>query len=127
MSALRTESRTLVFAALLAAFAAGCTPINSTAPADPAAQREQAAVGDLKSRYKDVVTGTDVQKQTLIVYVDVDNMYSMDEDSEAAMKSQALAEWKHVWSAAHPGKHAKLQLSLRDYYGKEIYSATTRS
>lgn len=84
--------------------------------------KEQSAVAPLKAKYKNVVTGTDVQDHTLIVYVDVENMYSMDEDAEDAMKADALARWKKVWTHAHPHKHAVLRLSMRDYYGKEIYT-----
>lgn len=104
----------------------GCSAPTSSGAGDAVTNREQQAVSDLKTRYKDVVTGTDVQNQTLAVYVDVNNIYSMDEDAEAAMKAQALREWKRVWSAAHPHRHASLRLSMRDYYGKEIYSASTR-
>ena len=94
--------------------------------ANAVTDREQHAVQDLKTRYKDVVMGTDVQKNTLDVYVDVNNMYSMDEQSEAAMKAQALAEWKRVWTAAHPHTHGTIRLSVRDYYGKEVYASAAR-
>jgi len=93
---------------------------------DAVTAREQSAADTLKERYKGVVLGTDVQNRTLAVYIDVNSMYSMDEQSEADMKAQALALWKRTWSSAHPHKHGVLRLSLRDYYGKELYSASTR-
>lgn len=107
-----------------AAMLSGCGGSTGSG-SSPATDREQQSVSNLKTRYKDIVTGTDVQNQTLAVYVDVDKLYSMDEDAEAAMKRQALSEWKRVWSAAHPHGHATLHLSMRDFYGKEIYAAST--
>lgn len=109
-----------VFAAALAA----CSQTAAGPSGDPILVKEQSAVAPLKAKYKDVVTGTDVKDRTLIVYVDVENMYSMDEDAEAAMKADALARWKSVWSSAHPHKHGVLHLSLRDYYGKEVYASS---
>ena len=67
--------------------------------------------------------GTDVKDRTLLVFVDMNNMSSMDETAEAAMKAQALALWAQVWSKAHPHRHAALRLSVRDYYGREVYTA----
>ena len=88
--------------------------------------KEQSAASALKAKYKDVVTGTDVQNRTLVVYIDVENMSLMDEDAEAAMKADALRRWKSIWSGAHPHAHGVLHLSMRDYYGKEIYAASAR-
>ena len=120
--------RLLTAAALLSILALlpACSSAPTAATSDAVTAREQASVDVLKARYKDVITGTDVQNHTLKVYVDVNNMYSMDEQTEADMKTQALALWKRTWTLAHPHKHATLRLSLRDYYGKEVYSATTR-
>ena len=113
-------SAIMVFAASLAA----CSQSSAGPAADPVLAKEQAAVAPLKDKYKDVVTGTDVKDATLIVYVDVNSMYSMDEDAEAAMKADALGRWKSVWISTHPRKHAVLHLSLRDYYGKEVYASS---
>lgn len=110
--------------ALFAASLAACSQSSAGPAADPVLAKEQAAVAPLKDKYKDVVTGTDVKDATLVMYVDVNNMYSMDEDAEAAMKADALARWKSVWSGAHPHKHAVLHLTLRDYYGKEVYASS---
>ena len=127
MTALRTSAIALAAALALPVILTACSsPINQS-PNDAVTARELQAVSDLKTRYKDVVTGTEVQGRTLVVYIDVDNMYSMDEDAEAAMKAQELVEWKRVWSAAHPHQHAVLHLTLRDYYGKEIYASSTHA
>lgn len=110
------------FALLL--LTAGCGAPSGGSSGNTVTDREQRQTDALKGRYKDIVTGTDVQDRTLAVYVDVDNMYSMDEDAEASMKRQALDLWTRVWAREHPHRHAVLRLSLRDYYGKEIYSST---
>ncbi len=111
-------------AALACALAACSQPAGT--PQDAALAKEQNAVATLKTKYKDIVQGTDVKDRTLFVYVDVDNLYSMDEDAEGAMKADALKRWESVWTNAHPHKHALLRLSMRDYYGKEIYAASAR-
>jgi hypothetical protein len=64
---------------------------------------------------------------TLVLFVDVNNLDSMDEPAEDAMKADALARWKSIWSAAHPGKHAKVTVVLRDYFGNEVFKETTRA
>lgn len=119
MSRLRTV---FVIAACVCALAA-CTQ-SSPQTLDPTVAREEDAAATLKSQYKDVILGTDISGDTLVVYVDVNNLYSMDEDAEAAMKADALKRWKHIWSESHPHKHAKVHLSMRDYYGKEIYASS---
>lgn len=121
MSSVRTVSAIAAFAFALAACSQGAQP-----RVDPAIAREQSAAASIKTQYKDVILGTDVKDRTLTVYVDVNNLYSMDEDSELTMKAAVLARWKRAWSAAHPHKHATLHLSMRDYYGKEIYTASAR-
>jgi hypothetical protein len=119
-----------IFRTIIAAFAlcaiAACAQATQK-PADRAAGREEAAVDkmQLKKQYKGVVMGTDVKGATLILYVDQDNLDSMDEAAEDAMLDRTLSGWKAAWAAAHPRAHAKLRLSLRDYYGKEILSKTT--
>jgi hypothetical protein len=112
-------------AVVVAAVLAGCsngTSQRNRGPTDATTRREQRAVDalNLKNRYKDVVTGTDVKGSTLVLYVDVNNLYSMDETSEDALKSQTLTQWKRIWLAEHPNKHVKVRLSVRDYYGNEV-------
>jgi hypothetical protein len=96
--------------------------------ADPSIAREQQAVDalNLKQRYKDIVMGSEVKGTTLVVYIDVNNLYSMDESSEDALRSQTLAQWKRIWSAAHPKQHKLLRVSFRDYYGNEVVGNSTR-
>jgi hypothetical protein len=129
MSLARCAAGALYATALAALVLGGCSgqPSASAGSArDATAAREVKAVDalDLKKRYKDVVMGTDVKGSTLVIYVDVNNLYSMDETAEDALRSQTLDQWKRIWAAAHPRKHATLRLSLRDYYGNEVTGDT---
>lgn len=118
-----TLRRLGVLAALVCALA-GCA--QTTAPkADTVLAREQSAVSPLKDKYKDVITGLEVKDRTLIVYVEPNAMYSMDEDSEAAMKADALKRWKSAWVKEHPRQHGVLRMDVRDYLGREISTTTT--
>lgn len=103
----------------------GCTP-TALSPAQRIAAHELQRLAPLQTQYKDVVTGLDVQGQTLSVFVDVDNLYSIDEQREDALKAQALARWRRVWSSAHPHAHATLTVLLRDYYGKTVFTERGR-
>ena len=124
-----TSLATALLGSALAALAA-CTQSSGTASAsaDPTAIREQRSVDALrlKQRYKDIVMGSEVKGETLVLYIDVNNLYSMDEQAEDAMRSQTLAQWAKIWAGAHPRKHMKLRLSLRDYYGNEVTGDTAR-
>lgn len=104
-----------------AALLASCTQPPAR-PSNGALAREERAVDalGLKRHYQDVVMGTDIKGTTLILYVDENNLQSMDEPVEDAMIDQTLAQWKNAWRAAHPHKHATVRLSLRNYYGTEI-------
>jgi len=88
--------------------------------------KEQDAVAPLKSKYKDVITGTEVRDRTLVLYVEPNAMSSMDEQAEADMKADALRRWKQAWTGAHPHRHATLRLEVRDYFGRELSSSTAR-
>ena len=116
---IRGAGAVIMFATLLYA----CSGSGGS-PSATIEDREQHQVAVLKSEYKDVVMGTDVKGRTLSMFVDMNNMSSMDESAEADMKTQALALWARVWSKAHPHAHAALRLSVRDYCGREVYSAT---
>ena len=70
--------------------------------------------------------GVEAHGTELKVYVNLDQLDSMDEASESQLKAQALALWKRTWAQAHPHKHAKLTVTLRDYYGNVQYSESTR-
>lgn len=108
---------------LACAALAACAP----APKPPTAAealkaRETAAVDRLKLRehYKDAVLGYDVNGTTLNLYVDRNTVESMDEQSEDAMLAAILNDWTSIWKSTHRGRHARLHLSARDYYGNEL-------
>lgn len=79
----------------------------------------------LKTKYKDVITGTEIRDRTLVIYVEPNAMYSMDEDAEAAMKADALQRFKAAWTRTHPHTHGVLRLDVRDYFGREIGTSST--
>ena len=115
------------FVAIVAAvvlLAACSQPAKTSSSSDAAATSEEAALAPLKTRYKDLVTGIEAKGTTFIVYVDVNNLYSMDEPVEDQLKREALERWTTAWRAAHPHKHAKLRVSLHDYYGTDVFSET---
>lgn len=120
MSTLRTIGVIAVFGCVLAACSSPAPSVN------PTLAKEQSALAPLKTTYKDVITGIDVKDRTLIVYVEPNAMYSMDEDSEAAMKAQALSRWKSAWQDAHPHEHGTLHVSVRDYFGRVLSTSSTR-
>lgn len=125
MSRLRTAFSGLAVFAACALPLAGCSGTPGAAQNAHADQQQQ-QLDALKSRYKDVIMGTDAQGQTLAVYVDVNALDSMDEPVEDTMKADALARWKRAWRQANPGKHGNLRVVLRDYYGNELFSETAR-
>ena len=116
-------SRLRVLAACLLCVLTACS--QPAAPANTVLTKEQAALAPLKTKYKDVVTGLEVRDRTLVMYVEPNAMQSMDEDAEAAMKTDALNRWKLAWTRAHPHQHGKLRLDLRDYFGRELSSRET--
>jgi len=131
MSIVRSSTAAGVAAAALGLLLSGCSAASSgkaAASGDPVAAREQTAVNalDLKQRYKDIVMGTEVKGEILVLYIDVNNLYSMDESAEDALRSQTLDQWKRIWIAAHPSKHIKVRVSLRDYYGNEVTGESAR-
>ena len=116
----------LIAAAVLLALAAACAspakPHFSMGQAIDEKERNSVDALNFRAKYKDAVMGDDVKGTTLILYVDRSNVESMDEPVEDAMIDDVLAHWKPIWSANHRGKHAKLHVSVRDYYGSELSS-----
>jgi len=116
-------SRLLLAAALLA----GCSQTAPQSAADALAARENQALVPLKTQYKPVIAGIDVKGTTLDLFVDADLLNSMDESVEDQMKADALGRWRALWKANHPGKHATLRVRLRNYFGEEIFSESTKA
>ncbi|MFN2450122.1 MAG: hypothetical protein ABR508_10125 [Candidatus Baltobacteraceae bacterium] len=106
----------------LSVLAACAAPVHPQAAGDSAARAEQAAVDNLhlKKRFDGVVSGAEVQRTTLVLYVNQDTLQSMDDAAEEAMIAQTLAQWKSIWRKAHAPAHARVTLSVRNYYGTEL-------
>ena len=110
--------RTIAAAVLLAAVAA-CSSPSATEQAQSA---ETAALAPLKAKFSGVVIGFDYSGDTtLVVSLDVQTMYNtMGDYEEQAMKTEALSQWRTVWRAQHPGKHATLHVRFVDFRGTKI-------
>jgi hypothetical protein len=115
-------SRALLAAALLA----GCSQSAPQSAGDALAARENQALAPLKATYKPAITGIDAKGTTLDLFVDADQLDSMDEPVEDQMKAQALQRWKTVWKADHSGQHATLRVRLRNYFGEEVFSESAK-
>ncbi len=120
-----TKFRIAAFAAALIAVA-GCAPTTPSST-DRAAVAENAGVATFKQTYSGVVTGTDIKGATALIYVDINGMNQMDEQSEIDMKSAMLAQWKSIWRKNHPGRHATITLELHDFRGNLIYSKKAKA
>jgi len=101
----------------------------STPPsaAEKAADAERASMAPLKAAYPDVVMGFDVHGSAVDVSIDLNGMVSMDEDAEAAMKTQAVKQWRTAWLASHPHQHAMLTLRFIDFKGRADFTQTTKA
>jgi hypothetical protein len=113
--------------ALLASIVlAGCSQPATQGTAGQTADREAAAFQPLKAKYAPVITGIDVKGTTLDLFVDADQLISMDEPVEDKMKAEALSRWRTIWKADNPGKHATLRVRLRNYYGETQFSESAK-
>lgn len=115
-------SRFLLAAALLA----GCSQSAPQNPGEALAARENQALAPFKAKYKPVITGVDAKGTTLDLFIDEDQLNSMDEPVEDYMKAEALKRWQALWKADHPGKHATLRVRLRNYFGEEVFSESAK-
>ena len=123
---MRFPSFSIVVVMLVTSFAA-CTSSKPMSASDATTAQENDSVAGLKQRYSGVVQGTDVNGDTLRVYIDVNGMDSMDEDAEIAMKRQILSQWKSVWAKNHPGRHATVTVELRDFQGNPVFSEKAKT
>ncbi|HEX3670401.1 MAG TPA: hypothetical protein VHT92_01720 [Candidatus Cybelea sp.] len=111
-------------AALTTLFLAACS---SPAPNQRVDDAEVTALAPLKQKYSDTVMGFDVKPQTtLIVSLDLQHYIDADDDTVAALKRDALARWRAVWSAAHPHAHATLRVHFIDFIGRSVATESTK-
>ncbi len=119
MTILRTSRA--AFAALLLA---ACS---SPAPNQRVDDAETAALVPLKHKYPDVVMGFDIKPQTtLVVSLDLQHYIDLEDDDVAALKRDALARWRAVWTSAHPHAHALLRVRFIDFIGRSVATETTK-
>ena len=111
---------------MLLTFALLCA-CSSPSPAQQTEQRERDLMGQLKTKYPDVVMGFDFHGTAVDVSIDPNGMIALGEDDEAAMKAAALQRWKTTWIQTHPGAHATVTVHLIDFRGKPYYSASTKT
>lgn len=72
-----------------------------------------------KSKYSDTIMGFDFKGTSVDISIDANALMSMDDDSEAALKSQAIRDWANTWRNTHPGKHATVTLRILDFRGTQ--------
>ena len=108
--------------ALLFCILAACS-----SPPPSADDRAAGTLAPLKARYPQVIMGFDVHGTSLDVSVDLDQLASMDEDKEDAMKADALKTWAKTWSAEHPHEHATLTVRIVDFRGNQESKATIKA
>jgi hypothetical protein len=89
---------------------------------------ELAAVAPLRAQYSGVVMGFDIRSpETLIVSLDLQSYFDMDDDAVAAMQRNVLRRWRAAWSAAHPHAHAVLHVRFIDFIGRNVAELSSRA
>jgi hypothetical protein len=89
---------------------------------------ELAAVAPLKAQYSGVVMGFDIRPpETLIVSLDLQSYFDMDDDAVAAMQRTVLLRWRSAWKSGHPNAHALLHVRFIDFIGRKVATLTTQS
>ncbi|HEV2260842.1 MAG TPA: hypothetical protein VGR69_00940 [Candidatus Rubrimentiphilum sp.] len=106
-----------VFAVMLLA---GCAQPATTTTST--GDRELAALQPLKQHYSDVIQGMDAGGKTLDIFVNEDQLNSIDPSVEDQFKAEALRRWRTVWQNANPGKRATVRIRLRKYFGQTLFS-----
>jgi hypothetical protein len=111
--------------ALVAALAVACSSPSARERTDDA---ELAAVAPLKAQYSGVVMGFDIRPpNTLIVSLDLQSYFDMDDDAVAAMQRTALIRWRAAWKSGHPRAHTLLHLRFIDFIGRKVATLTTNA
>lgn len=102
------------------------TACSAPATQQQTADAEIARLAPLKSQYKNVVMGFDVQHDTtLVVSLDLQNYIGMDDNTVDAMKSDTVKRWRTTWKSAHPHAHATLHVRFIDFVGRKVAEEST--
>ncbi len=115
--------RWFLASALVAMLAVACS---SPSPQERTTDAELAAVAPLRTQYSGVEMGFDIRSpNTLIVSLDLQSYFDMDDDAVAAMQRTTLRRWRSAWSAAHPHTHAVLHVRFIDFIGRKVADEST--
>jgi hypothetical protein len=112
----RKAAATLALALLAACSSGGAGSSGAPSPDD----REMNSLLGLKKTYAGVVSGVEVRGTAAMIYVDANQLNQMDEVKDLELKALALKQFEQAWKRNHPGAHAKLSVSFRDFTGAEI-------
>lgn len=115
------QRRFLIAALLVALVACSSQP----SPEEQIETTERATMQPLKTHYPDVVMGFDFHGTTADVSVDLNEEIQMDDSTEAAMRAEAVRDWREAWMRAHPHQHARLLLRILDFRGNVTWKSTT--
>jgi hypothetical protein len=108
---------------LFVALIAACS---SPSSAQRAATAELGDLDALKRQYSGVIAGFEVRPDdTLIVSLDLQRYIEMDDDAAAAMKRDALEDWRAAWVSQHPHERSTLRVHLIDFIGRKVADETT--
>jgi len=109
------RSRAASFALAVLLSVAACS-----APPTPQQVRhatERAQLARLQKTYSGVIVGFDFHGTTVDVSVDLNQLYSISEDDENALKAATLRAWRWAWLQTHPHQHAALTVRFIDFRG----------
>jgi hypothetical protein len=114
-------------AAALALFALAVTACSSSpSPQERIDASERNAMAPLKAHYPTVVMGFDFHGTSVDVSIDTNAEIDLDDSQDAAMRREALVDWKAAWQRAHPGEHAHLTVRILNFRGVEQWKGTTK-
>lgn len=101
----------------------GCAQqATTTSPGD----REVAALQPLKKHYADVIQGMAASGKTLDIFVNEDELNTIDPSVEDQMKTEAMRRWSAVWKASNPGTHGIVRFRLRNYFGQTLFTESAK-
>ncbi len=107
--------RTASFALAVLLSLAACSAPPTSQQVRHASERTQLA--RLQNTYAGTIVGFDFHGTTVDVSVDLNQLYSISEDDENALKAATLRAWRSAWLQTHPRRHAALTVRFIDFRG----------
>ena len=108
-----SRAASLAFAALLSLAACSAPPT----PQQVRHASERTQLARLQNAYSGTIVGFDFHGTTVDVSVDLNQLYSISEDNENALKAATLRAWRSAWLQTHPHQHAALTVRFIDFRG----------